>query len=141
MNAARVTRRRVLAAVPAAALVAGILAGCMGGGPPPVEPSSSPDVSEAAARPSPNFAEEITEFAYSGQKGKTAIDLLQANDPEAEIEGSGKEARVVAIRGRAADESEGQSWVLFVDGKQKDPVDATAETGDGQAIAWRLVSD
>jgi hypothetical protein len=141
MNVARVNHRRVLAAFPAAVVVAGILAGCMGGGPSPVDPSASPDVSEAAARPSPNFAEEITEFAYSGQEGKTAIDLLEANDPEAEVEGSGKDARVVAIRGRAADEGAGQSWTLFVDGEQKEPVVATEETVDGQAIAWRLVSD
>ncbi|WP_402371526.1 DUF4430 domain-containing protein [Isoptericola rhizosphaerae] len=120
----RKTPTRLLAATVAGVLSAGLLAGCSGD-------------DEAAPGASPAATEEITTFSYEGADGETALDLLLAQDAEAEVSGEGEMAYVTAVQGHAAEDGE-EFWALYVDGEMAQVGAGTFETEDGQQLEWKL---
>ncbi|GAA1739760.1 hypothetical protein GCM10009809_39010 [Isoptericola hypogeus] len=130
------TFRRTLAVLPAATLALGLLAGCSGSG-----DGAAPEASATASAsvdPSQHVAENLTEFSYAGQDGKTALELLVENDPDAQVQGKGENAYVTGIRGREADEDAKEFWALYVDDEQAEVGAGTLETKDGQTVTWKL---
>jgi hypothetical protein len=130
-NALRKTPIRLLSATAAALLSVGLLAGCSDDEATP-SASGSPAASES---PAADLAENITEFSYAGREGSTALELLQENDPSAEV--SGEMAYVTAIQGRAAVENE-EFWALYVDGEMAQVGAGALDTEDGQQVQWKL---
>jgi hypothetical protein len=141
----RTTPRRILAALPAAALAAALLGGCSaddgaGAG------SASPAASSAEATPSATATEspeasasaeaEAPELSYPGEAGRTALELLLEADPSATVEGEGQNAFVTGIGGVEAGENE--FWALYVDGEQAQVGAGSLVTEDGQEITWKL---
>lgn len=119
--------------MPAVALAAGLVAGCSGS-----DPASTPTGSASASvDPTEHVAENLTEFSYDGEDGRTALELLQEHDPDASVQGEGENAFVTAIRGREADQ-DSEFWALYVDGEQAQVGAGTLETKDGQTITWKL---
>jgi len=126
------TPPRLLALLPAAALAAGLLAGCSGEGTPDAGSSAS-----ASVDPTEQVAENVSEFSYDGQDGRTALELLLEHDPDAQVQGEGENAYVTAIRGREADPST-EFWSLYVDDEMAQVGAGALETEDGQTITWKL---
>lgn len=117
----------------AAALAAGLLSlalmtGCAGG------TGTGPTVTETVTAP----ASEEASFNYEGEDGKTALELLLENDPDAQVEGEGEMAYVVGIDGRVADEDANEFWALYVDGEFAQLGAGALVTEDGQEIEWKL---
>ena len=125
--------RRALASLPAAVLAVGLLAGCSGSDDAPAA-SASPTVS---VDPSEHVAENLSEFSYAGEDGRSALELLEENDPQAQVQGKGENAYVTAIRGREAD-PETEFWALYVDDEAAQVGAGSLETKDGQTITWKL---
>jgi hypothetical protein len=100
--------------------------------------SASPSESASSSGSASPSASAATELSYPGQDGMTALELLQQNDPDAEIEGEGEQAMVTGINGRTADESKKEFWALYVDGEQAQVGAGSLETEDGQTITWKL---
>ncbi|RZU63360.1 uncharacterized protein DUF4430 [Zhihengliuella halotolerans] len=124
----------------AAALAAGLLSlalltGCSGGTGDPGT-TTSPAASETATAPASESASET--FTYEGEDGKTVLELLLENDPEAEVSGEGEMAFVTGIDGRAVDADANEFWALYVDGEFAQEGAGTLETEDGQEIEWKL---
>lgn len=118
-----------------AALAAGLLSlalitGCAGG------TGTAPTVTETVTAAASESAS--ASFTYEGEDGKTALELLLENDPEAEVSGEGEMAFVTAVDGRAADESANEFWALYVDGEFAQEGAGVLETEDGQEIEWVL---
>lgn len=78
------------------------------------------------------------DLTYAGQDGETALDLLRAADPTAEVSGEGENAFVTAICGYTAQESDNEFWALYVDGEQAEVGAGSLETSDGQELTWTL---
>ena len=142
----RRTRAVPTAVLPCLALVVGLVSGCQGAGTadagagsPSVEASASAEAStpEASASGSPD-ADEVTEWSYPGEDGRTALELLLESDPSAEVTGEGADAYVVAIGGRRADDARQEFWALYVDGQQSQVGAGTYETKTGEEITWKL---
>jgi hypothetical protein len=144
---------RRLAVLPVAGLLAAGLAACSAVGddaPSQVEtvPSdvasmrSESATSSDSASPSGSATAEddtaATELSYPGEDGRTALDLLLENDPDAEVEGEGEQAMVTGINGRTADDAKNEFWALYVDGEQAQVGAGSLETSDGQTITWKL---
>jgi hypothetical protein len=103
--------------------------------------SATPSDSASASPSGTATAEDgtgATELSYPGEDGKTALDLLLENDPDAEVEGEGEQAMVTGINGRTADDSKNEFWALYVDGQQAQVGAGSLETSDGQTITWKL---
>ncbi len=132
-NSPAPTVHRALASLPAAVLAVGLLAGCSGSDDAPAT-SASPTVS---VDPSDHVAENLSEFSYEGEDGKTALELLEEKDPQAQVEGKGKDAFVTGVRGREAD-PETEFWALYVDDEPSQVGAGSLETKDGQTITWKL---
>jgi hypothetical protein len=97
--------------------------------------ASASGATSGSASPSDSAA---TELSYPGQDGKTALDLLLENDPDAQVEGEGEQAMVTGINGRTADDAKKEFWALYVDGQQAQVGAGSLETKDGQTITWKL---
>jgi len=132
-TAPRRTASRPLALLPALALAAGLVAGCSEGG---SSDGASPSVS-ASVEASEQVAENVGTFSYEGEDGKTALELLEQHDPDAQVQGEGENAYVTAIRGREAD-PETEFWGLYVDDEMATVGAGSLETKDGQTITWKL---
>lgn len=132
-TAPRRTAPRLLVLLPALALTAGLVAGCSEGG---SSDGASPTAS-ASVEASEQVAENVGKFSYEGVDGKTALELLQEKDPDAQVQGKGENAYVTAIRGREAD-PETEFWGLYVDDELAQVGAGSLETKDGQTITWRL---
>jgi len=128
----RSTTSRLLALLPATALAAGLLAGCADGG-----SSDTGSSSSASADATEQVAENLSEFSYAGEDGKTALELLEKHDPEAQVQGKGENAYVTAVRGREADPST-EFWGLYVDDEMAQVGAGSLQTKDGQTITWKL---
>ncbi|MCA5893880.1 DUF4430 domain-containing protein [Isoptericola sp. NEAU-Y5] len=124
--------RRALAAVPATLLAVGLVAGCGGAGEGGASPSAPTSVD-----PSQHVAENLTEFSYEGEDGRTALELLLEHDPDAAVQGEGENAFVTGIGGHEAD-ADSEFWALSVDGEQAQVGAGSLETKDGQEITWTL---
>jgi hypothetical protein len=75
---------------------------------------------------------------YTGQDGKTVLELLhESSTVQTEVH-SGLGEKVVAIDGRTAGPD--TAWVYTVDGKQTDLAAEELTTRDGQQVEWTLVS-
>ncbi|MCK9793351.1 DUF4430 domain-containing protein [Isoptericola sp. 4D.3] len=132
-TAPRPTAPRLLALLPALALTTGLVAGCSDGG---STDGASPSVS-ASADATEQVAENVGEFSYEGEDGKTALELLQEKDPDAQVQGAGEMAYVTTIQGREAD-PETEFWGLYVDDEMAQVGAGSLETKDGQTITWKL---
>ncbi|MGI5187017.1 DUF4430 domain-containing protein [Promicromonospora sp. CA-289599] len=126
---------RALGAAAAALLLTGLLAACGGdaAGRDPVVPATLSAQSDAA---SPSADAET--LSYAGRTGATALELLLAADPSAEVTGEGENAFVTGIGGRVADDSKKEFWSLSVDGEPAQVGAGTLETEDGQEITWTI---
>ncbi|MEL7974732.1 DUF4430 domain-containing protein [Isoptericola sp. F-RaC21] len=133
-TASRPASSRLLALLPATALAAGLLAGCSDGGTPDAGSSAS---ASASVDPTQQVAENLSEFSYAGEDGKTALELLEQHDPDAQVQGKGENAFVTAIRGREAD-PDTEFWGLYVDDELATVGAGSLETKDGQTITWKL---
>jgi hypothetical protein len=115
------------------ALTAGLVAGCSDGG--------SSDGASPSAYPSVDateqVAENVGEFSYEGEDGRTALELLQEKDPDAQVQGEGENAFVTTIQGREAD-PDTEFWGLYVDDEMAQVGAGSLETEDGQTITWKL---
>ncbi|MCO1338678.1 hypothetical protein BJH93_07210 [Kocuria polaris] len=131
----RTLPKRHAAALAAGLLSLALLTGCSGGTGEPGT-TTSPAASEAASAPAGESANET--FAYEGEDGKTALELLLEHDPEAEVSGEGENAFVTGINGRVADEDAKEFWALYVDGEFAQVGAGSLETEDGQEIQWKL---
>lgn len=131
---ARPASARLLVLLPATALAAGLLAGCSGDPAPDAGSSAS---ASASVDPTQQVAENLSEFSYAGEDGRTALELLQEKDPDAQVQGEGENAYVTAIRGREADPAT-EFWGLYVDGELATVGAGSLETKDGQTITWKL---
>ncbi|MEU2200021.1 DUF4430 domain-containing protein [Isoptericola sp. NPDC019482] len=134
MKIPRSTSSRLLALLPATALAAGLLAGCSDDTAPDAGSSASASASVDATE---QVAENLSEFSYPGEDGKTALELLQEKDPDAQVQGEGENAYVTAIRGREADPAT-EFWGLYVDDELAQVGAGSLETEDGQTITWKL---
>lgn len=134
MKTPRTTSSRLLALLPAAALAAGLLAGCSGDG---SSDAGSTVSASASADPTEQVAENISEFSYAGEDGKTALELLVQHDPDAQVQGEGESAFVTAIQGHEAD-PDTEFWGLYVDDEMAQVGAGSLETKDGQTITWKL---
>ena len=76
---------------------AGLFAGCSDDSAPDAG-SSTP--ASASVDPTQQVAENVSEFSYEGEDGKTALELLEEKDPDAQVQGEGENAYVTAIQGR-----------------------------------------
>ena len=132
--ATRPAPSRLLALLPATALAAALLAGCSGD-PAPDSGSSAP--ASASVDPTQQVAENLSTFSYQGEDGKTALELLEQHDPDAQVQGEGENAYVTAIRGREADPAT-EFWGLYVDDEMATVGAGSLETKDGQTITWKL---
>ncbi len=99
--------------------------------------ASGPASGSASGSASPGES-AATELSYPGEDGKTALDLLLENDPDAQVEGEGEQAMVTGINGRTADDSKNEYWALYVDGEMAQVGAGSLETSDGQTITWKL---
>lgn len=131
------TSSRLLAATAAGVLSVGLVAGCSGDdeAAPAASPSAAAEVGSEAG--DETAADEVTEFSYEGEDGETALDLLLAADPEAEVSGEGEMAFVTTIQGRTAEDG-AEFWALYVDGEMAQVGAGALETEDGQEIQWKL---
>ncbi|GMA25714.1 hypothetical protein GCM10025864_34730 [Luteimicrobium album] len=142
-------RRALLAVAVPAALVAGLLAGCAS------SPSDGPATGTQTAAPWPSgvtpsatptdqFTRDadgnVTGITYPGEDGETALDLLLGVDPSAKVQGEGKNAFVVGIGGRTADDAKHEFWSLEVDGTQAQVGAGSLKTKDGETITWTLAT-
>jgi hypothetical protein len=139
--AMRTMPRRILAALPAAALAATLMAGCSAADGASAGPESSAETTQSAeATASPEASEsaeaEVPELTYPGEAGRTALELLLEADPSATVEGEGENAFVTGIGGVQAGESE--FWALYVDGEPAQVGAGSLVTEDGQEITWKL---
>jgi len=144
-------RRRVLlgAALPVA-LVAGLLGGCASSSSSDApatgtqSPAPWPSGVTPSATPTDQFTRDadgnVTGLSYPGEDGQTALDLLLGVDPSAKVKGSGKNAFVVGIGGRTADDAKHEFWSLAVDGKQAQVGAGSLKTKDGETITWTLAT-
>lgn len=142
--------RRSLPLASALLLSAALLAGCGGAEDPAQTPSSAsaPAASEPAASDaggasgaggaSDDGGAETAEFAYEGEQGRTALELLLEKDPSAQVQGEGENAFVTGIEGRVADEGAKEFWALYVDGELAQVGAGSLITEDGQQIVWKL---
>ncbi|MDO8145186.1 DUF4430 domain-containing protein [Isoptericola sp. 178] len=134
----RTTPDRLLSAAAVGALAVGLLAGCGQDDDPaatPVDTSASVSAPQDTAEESAE--QDVTEFSYTGEDGRTALELLLEADPEAEVTGEGEMAYVTGIQGRTAVEGE-EFWSLSVDGEMAQVGAGALETEDGQEITWTL---
>lgn len=128
--------RRLLAAVPAAALAAVLLAGCSAdGGETAADPTATASL-EAGSAQDDSAEAAPAELTYAGEDGRTALELLLQADPSATLEGEGENAFVTGIGGREAGENE--FWALYVDGEPAQVGAGSLVTEDGQEITWKL---
>ncbi|PJI93513.1 DUF4430 domain-containing protein [Luteimicrobium subarcticum] len=124
------------------ALAAGLLAGCSHDDPSP----SGAGQTAASATPtsSATFTKDangsVTGVTYPGKDGMTALELLLAADPYAQVSGSKDQAFVTGIGGRTADDSKKEFWALSVDGKEAQVGAGALETKDGETITWKLTT-
>jgi hypothetical protein len=141
-------RRPLLAAVVPAALVAGLVAGCASSSNGPATGTPAAASRPTGVTPSASATDvftrdadgHVTGITYAGEDGETALDLLLGVDPSAKVSGSGKNAFVVGIGGRSADDAKHQFWSLEVDGKQAQVGAGSLETKDGETITWTLAT-
>ncbi|MGC5166501.1 DUF4430 domain-containing protein [Luteimicrobium sp. DT211] len=143
-------RRALLGAVVPVALAAGLLGGCASSS--SDEPAATGTQTAAAwpsgvtpsATPTDQFTRDadgaVTGITYPGADGETALDLLLGVDPTAKVKGTGKNAFVVGIGGRTADDAKHEFWSLEVDGKQAQVGAGTLKTKDGETITWTLAT-
>ncbi|SKC72865.1 DUF4430 domain-containing protein [Krasilnikoviella flava] len=125
---------RLLALLPATALAAGLLAGCSDGG---ASDAGSTASASASVDPTEQVAESLSKFSYPGEDGRTALELLEQHDPDAQVQGKGENAYVTAIGGREAD-PETEFWGLYVDDEMAQVGAGSLETKDGETITWKL---
>lgn len=136
--------RRSLPLASALLLSAALLAGCGGAEDRAQTPSSAsaPAASEPAASDAGGASgaggAEMAEFAYEGEQGRTALELLLEKDPSAQVQGEGENAFVTGIEGRVADEGAKEFWALYVDGELAQVGAGSLITEDGQQIVWKL---
>ncbi|WP_402464806.1 DUF4430 domain-containing protein [Isoptericola aurantiacus] len=135
----RPTSPRLLSAAAVGVLSIGLLAGCSGDDDvaPESASSASAEASPGSTDTDEHMAENVTEFSYVGQDGETALDLLLANDPDAEVSGEGEMAYVTGIKGRTAEDGK-EFWALYVDDEMAQVGAGSLETEDGQQIRWTL---
>jgi hypothetical protein len=139
----RTTPRRIIAALPAAALAAALLAGCSaddgasaGSASPAASSAEATPSAAATGSPEEGASAEAPELSYPGEAGRTALELLLEADPSATVEGEGENAFVTGIGGVEAGENE--FWALYVDGEQAQVGAGSLVTEDGQEITWKL---
>ena len=133
MNTISRPRLRAAATAVTALLIAGFLAACG------ASTEQGTTTSATVSAPSEGAPSEGAEtLSYPGRTGATALDLLQEADPSAEVTGTGENAFVTAIGGRAADDAANEFWALSVDGEPAQVGAGTLETEDGQEITWTL---
>jgi hypothetical protein len=132
------------------ALAAGLLGGCASSSSdqPPATgtqtPAAWPSGVIPSATPTDQFTRDadgkVTGVTYPGADGETALDLLLGVDPSAKVSGTGKNAFVVGIGGRTADDAKHEFWQLEVDGKEAQVGAGSLKTKDGETITWTLAT-
>lgn len=133
----RKTSTRLFAATAAGVLSVGLLAGCSGADESAPEASPEASTEMQADGADETATDEAPTFSYEGEDGETALDLLLAQDPQAEMSGEGEMAFVTAIQGRVAEDGK-EFWALYVDGEMAQVGAGALETEDGQQIEWKL---
>jgi hypothetical protein len=79
-------------------------------------------------------------LSYKGVEGKTALELLKANDPKAATKGDGANAYVTTINGYTASDTKKEYWALYVNGKMSDVGAGSYVTKDGDQIEWKIAT-
>lgn len=92
-------------------------------------PQNSPSVSST-----PTVAQAVRPVTYQGQKGKNALELLQAQTAT-EQDASGL---VTTINGKKADASNHEFWTFYVNGKIASIGPAQYVTKDTDTIEWKI---
>jgi hypothetical protein len=143
-------RRSLLGVAVPLALVGGLLGGCASSSSdqPPATgtqtPAAWPSGVTPSATPTDPFTRDadgkVTGITYPGEDGETALDLLLGVDPSAKVSGSGKNAFVVGIGGRTADDDKHEFWLVKVDGTQAKVGAGSLKTKDGETITWTLAT-
>ncbi|MBD5788237.1 DUF4430 domain-containing protein [Cellulosimicrobium terreum] len=132
---------RVATGLTALLLTSGLLSACAEGSDSPGASATSSAAQEATTEPEDDTATTSAESAgigYTGEDGRTALELLQTADPSVEVSGEGDQAYVVGIGGYTADESKNEFWALYVNGEQAQVGAGALETTDGDEIEWKL---
>ncbi|MGW8568519.1 DUF4430 domain-containing protein [Isoptericola sp. NPDC055881] len=132
MKIPRSPSSRLLALLPATALAVGLLAGCSDDG-----TADGGSTASTSVDPTEQVAENLSEFSYAGEDGKTALELLRKHDPDAQVQGKGENAYVTAVRGHEAD-PDTEFWGLYVDGEMAQVGAGSLVTKDGQTVTWKL---
>lgn len=149
----RLHQNRSAAALAAGVFSLALLTGCAAGSEDPAASTSttapvapaSPSPSSAASSSAASGDSATTEtdaaaetFTYTGEDGRTALELLLEADPSAEVDGEGEMAFVTGINGRTADPDANEFWGFYVDGEFAQEGAGTLVTEDGQEIEWKL---
>lgn len=71
------------------------------------------------------------------EKGKTALDLLKQTT-KLETKGEGKNAFVISINGRSADEKKKEYWSIYINGKPAELGAGSYILQSGDKIEWRI---
>ena len=71
------------------------------------------------------------------EKGLTALNLL-AQTQSIESKGGGKDAFIVTINGRKADEKKKEFWAFYVNGKQAEVGAGSYQLQDGDTVLWKI---
>lgn len=79
------------------------------------------------------------EFLYSGEEGKTALELLQEKTA-VEMNGSGEMAFITSINGRRADDGAREFWSFWVNGEMAQVGAGSYVTKDDDIIEWKIAT-
>ena len=114
------------------------LAGC--GGSDRTADSAKAETSSAKAAATKTEApdRDLTKVTYEGEDGETALELLEDNGYDVEVETSDLGSYVTAIGDVEATKS--KYWLFYVDGKMPPKGADVFETKDGQQVEWRYGS-
>ncbi len=81
---------------------------------------------------------QTQEITYSGQDGKTALELLKTKYPETETQKSSLGEFVNKINGNPTDSEKSKYWMFYVDGKQALVGADKYITKNTETITWKL---
>lgn len=77
-------------------------------------------------------------ISYSGQDGKTALELLKQEIDDVEISGEGEMAFVTAINGIASEDN--KYWMFFINGQSAEVGAGSYITKNSDVIKWELTA-
>lgn len=142
----RATPARSLTALTSLLLAVGLLAGCGTADDAPADDTSASstvaadDDASGSADDSTDGADDAagdSELSYEGVAGKTALELLLAADPTAEVSGEGEMAFITSIGGVTANPDD-EFWALYVNGEMAQVGAGSLVTETGDEITWKL---